>query len=59
MPPSPSSGVGLILLFHDTPMQIALGMLATSAGISIVSLVYLELKLKEEGAEYSLERKGE
>jgi O-antigen/teichoic acid export membrane protein len=50
-------GIGLILLFHDTPMQIALGMLATSAGISIVSLVYLELKLKEEGAASSKDRK--
>jgi hypothetical protein len=31
--------------------------LATSAGISIVSLVYLELKLKEEGAASSKDRK--
>ena len=43
-------GVGLILAFHDTAMQIALGMLVTSAGICIASFLYLELKLKEEGA---------
>ena len=51
-------GVGLIFLFHDTAMQIALGMLVTSAGICIASFLYLELKLKEEGVKYSLERRG-
>ena len=52
-------GVGMILAFHETPMQIALVMLATSAGISITSAVYLELKLKEGGAGYSpVEKEG-
>jgi O-antigen/teichoic acid export membrane protein len=47
-------GVGMILAFHETPMQIALVMLATSAGISITSAIYLELKLKEGRAGYSV-----
>lgn len=41
-------GIGLISVFHGSPMEIALDMLACSAGISIFSAVYLELKLNEE-----------
>jgi O-antigen/teichoic acid export membrane protein len=41
-------GVGLIIAFHSTAMQIALDMLISSAGISVFSALYLELKLREE-----------
>ncbi len=39
--------VGLMVLFHDSPMQIALALLAASASIAVISFIIVEMKHRE------------
>jgi hypothetical protein len=40
--------VAIIMMFHDSAVQIALDLLATSMGLVIVSWTYMEMRARAE-----------